>query len=492
MYRKNDSGWIKHGDFIFLDLIALEVSFFLAYVLMRYGIHRTVLDNRGNYYTIEALFIAFSDLAVVFFTNPYTGILRRGRLAEFNSVVRQIAFGYAINLILTYFLHIANFYSRLLMILSFVLSMILCFLVHLLRKRWIRKRADSAKPDKSMAVVTTSGLLQETLENITKNTFHSYRVPAVFLVDQVAPAEGSIKSESAGVKEIPVYGREQDLISFLVHRWCDEVYINTGDTFTLPQKTMDTLLTMGITVHDKLKVSSNEQIIEQIGRDTVVTTSLKMVTTRMVVEKRILDILGGVIGCIITGVLFLFLAPQIYKASPGPIFFAQTRIGRNGKKFRMYKFRSMYMDAEERKKEFLAQNKISDGMMFKLDDDPRIIGSEKKDKNGRPNGIGNKIRRTSLDEFPQFWNVLRGDMSLVGTRPPTVDEWQKYNAQQRLRMSIKPGITGLWQISGRSDILSFDEVVKLDTDYIRNMSIWYDLKILLKTVEVVLKHKGAE
>ena len=140
----------------------------------------------------------------------------------------------------------------------------------------------------------------------------------------------------------------------------------------------------------------------------------------------------------------------------------------------------------------MEQNKIEDGMMFKMDDDPRIIGSEKKDKNGNPRGIGNFIRRTSLDEFPQFFNVLKGEMSLVGTRPPTLDEWEKYDLHHRVRMSIKPGITGLWQISGRSDITDFEEVVRLDREYIQNWSIWLDFKILFKTVGVVLRHEGAE
>lgn len=125
------------------------------------------------------------------------------------------------------------------------------------------------------------------------------------------------------------------------------------------------------------------------------------------------------------------------------------------------------MDAEERKAELMSQNKM-EGLMFKMDYDPRIIGSEKKDKNGNPKGIGNFIRKTSLDEFPQFWNVLKGDMSLVGTRPPTVDEWEQYELHHRSRMSIKPGITGMWQASGRSDITDFEEVVKLDTEYIEN------------------------
>ena len=222
------------------------------------------------------------------------------------------------------------------------------------------------------------------------------------------------------------------------------------------------------------------------------TNSLKIVSTKQILCKRIMDICGGIVGCILTGIIFIFIAPAIYIQSPGPIFFKQKRIGQNGKQFYMYKFRSMYMDAEERKKALMEQNKMSDGMMFKIDDDPRIIGSEKKDKNGNPAGIGNFIRRTSLDEFPQFFNVLKGDMSLVGTRPPTLDEWEKYDLHHRVRMSIKPGITGLWQISGRSDITDFEEVVRLDREYIQNWSIWLDLKILVKTVGVVLRHEGAE
>ena len=221
------------------------------------------------------------------------------------------------------------------------------------------------------------------------------------------------------------------------------------------------------------------------------TNSLRIVAIQDLALKRALDILGGLVGCLLTGIICIFIGPAIYIQSPGPIFFSQWRIGKNGKKFKMYKFRSMYMDAEERKKEYMAQNKIADGLMFKMEDDPRIIGSEKKDKNGKPKGIGNFIRNTSLDEFPQFWNVLKGDMSLVGTRPPTVDEWERYDLHHRVRMSVKPGITGMWQVSGRSEITDFEEVVRLDTEYIRNWSWRLDIKILLKTVAVVLKHEGA-
>lgn len=139
------------------------------------------------------------------------------------------------------------------------------------------------------------------------------------------------------------------------------------------------------------------------------------------------------------------------------------------------------MDAEERKKELIEQNKVKDGMMFKMDDDPRII-----------KGIGHFIRKTSIDEFPQFWNVLKGDMSMVGTRPPTLDEWEKYSPRHRIRMATKPGLTGMWQVSGRSNITDFEEVVKLDERYIREWSFALDIKIILKTVGNMVSGDGAE
>ena len=149
------------------------------------------------------------------------------------------------------------------------------------------------------------------------------------------------------------------------------------------------------------------------------------------------------------------------------------------------------MDAEKRKKELLEQNRVKDGMMFKLDFDPRIIGNVITPDGTKKTGIGEFIRKTSLDEFPQFFNVLLGQMSMVGTRPPTVDEWEKYEYRHRARLATKPGITGMWQVSGRSEITDFEEIVRLDTEYITNFSIALDLKILFKTVVVLFTRKGA-
>ena len=157
----------------------------------------------------------------------------------------------------------------------------------------------------------------------------------------------------------------------------------------------------------------------------------------------------------------------------------------------MYKFRSMYMDAEERKKELMAQNRVKDGRMFKVEFDTRVIGNKILPDGTKKTGIGNFIRVTSLDEFPQFFNVLKGDMSLVGPRPPTLDEWEKYEPHHRARMATKPGITGIWQVSGRSGITDFEEVVKMDTQYITEWSMGMDIKILLKTFLSVVRRDGS-
>ena len=221
------------------------------------------------------------------------------------------------------------------------------------------------------------------------------------------------------------------------------------------------------------------------------TMSINYASDMQLLMKRIMDIVGGLVGCLATAVLFLFLAPAIYIQSPGPIFFTQIRVGKNGKKFKMYKFRSMNVNAEQEKKELESQNRVKDGMMFKLEYDPRIIGCKKRPDGTVKKGLGNIIRDCSLDEFPQFFNVLKGDMSLVGTRPPTVDEWEKYELHHRSRLAAKPGITGMWQISGRSDITDFEEVVKLDLKYIREWDLGLDIKILFKTIAVVFKKRGS-
>jgi exopolysaccharide biosynthesis polyprenyl glycosylphosphotransferase len=193
--------------------------------------------------------------------------------------------------------------------------------------------------------------------------------------------------------------------------------------------------------------------------------------------KRMIDLLGSTVGVLCVSPILLISAIAIKVSDPGPIFFKQVRVGRNGRRFTMYKFRSMVVDAEAKKRELLAHNEMG-GPVFKMKKDPRITK------------IGSLIRKTSIDELPQLFNVLMGDMSLIGPRPPLPDEVAQYKPWQRRRLSVKPGITGMWQVSGRNQV-DFDEWMELDLAYIDNWSLWLDLKILLKTVPVVLFSKGA-
>jgi exopolysaccharide biosynthesis polyprenyl glycosylphosphotransferase len=195
--------------------------------------------------------------------------------------------------------------------------------------------------------------------------------------------------------------------------------------------------------------------------------------------KRILDVVGSLVGLGITALVFIPIALAIKLNDPGPILFSQTRLGWMGKPFKIWKFRSMYVDAEARKKELENQNQ-ADGKVFKMENDPRITK------------VGRILRKTSLDELPQFWNVLKGEMSLVGTRPPTPNEVDIYEVPEWQRLDVKPGMTGEWQVNGRSSIRNFEDIIRLDLRYQQNWSLAYDLKLILKTILVVFrKDSGA-
>ena len=292
--------------------------------------------------------------------------------------------------------------------------------------------------------------------------------------------DDSYEKNVSGTK---IAAKGDELIEFCQSASLDEVYIsvsNAQDGKVLG--IMNTLSEMGIIIHYQMPVpeltGAKQKVLSQMGADYHVTYASRMVPMGQLVLKRIIDICGALVGCVILVIVTVIFGPLIKIESPGPIFFAQKRVGKNGRIFKMYKFRSMYADAEERKKELMAQNEMS-GLMFKMENDPRITK------------IGGFMRKTSLDEFPQFLNILKGDMSLVGTRPPTLDEFSQYSPYHKKRLSFRPGLTGMWQVSGRSDITDFEEIVRLDVEYIEDWSVGLDIKILLKTVFTVFKGSGA-
>ncbi|MBW4602975.1 MAG: sugar transferase [Calothrix sp. FI2-JRJ7] len=195
------------------------------------------------------------------------------------------------------------------------------------------------------------------------------------------------------------------------------------------------------------------------------------------IPKRIIDILGAIVGLGITIILIIPVTLATLIDNPGPIFYSQIRYGLNGCPFRIWKFRSMIVGADRLK--HLVDNEALGHHIFKNENDPRITR------------VGRFLRRTSLDELPQFWNVLLGEMGLVGTRPPTFDEVMHYSSHHFLRLNVKPGITGEWQVNGRSSIKDFEDIVSMDLEYQRKWSVAYDIKLILKTMKVVSSKSGA-
>jgi lipopolysaccharide/colanic/teichoic acid biosynthesis glycosyltransferase len=223
-------------------------------------------------------------------------------------------------------------------------------------------------------------------------------------------------------------------------------------------------------------VSTCTSDTESFGVDDLAFLDHSIHASTVSVVKRLIDIFGAIIGLIITAVVAIPVAIATQFDNPGPIFYSQIRCGLNGKPFRMWKFRSMIIGADKLK--HLVKNEAK-GHIFKSIHDPRITR------------VGKFLRRTSLDEFPQFWNVLIGDMSLVGTRPPTPDEVTQYEPHHWQRLRVKPGITGEWQANGRSSINDFETIVSMDIDYQQKWSVMYDLSLIFKTVWVVFKKSGA-
>ncbi len=481
MYRKSADGWLKHMDFIMLDMLCLQLAFLLSF-LIRHGIRNPYAIPL---YRNMAIFIELADIMVLFFFDTLKNVLKRGYYQEFAKTVKHAVLVELISVLYLFTVQLTG-YSRFVLYATGGLYAIFTYLVRVLWKRVLRKRMN-AGGSRSLLVVTTEKVAPTVIENIQNHNYEMFHITGLVIVDQ--------DMEGKSIEDIPVVASCEVALDYVCREWVDEVFVvfppDYDDTENLAEKFIET----GVTVHVNLvrpnDAPGRRQLVEKVGKYTVLTTSINYATPRQEFMKRVMDISGGLVGCIFTGIIFLFVAPIIYISSPGPIFFSQVRIGKNGKRFKMYKFRSMYMDAEERKKELMAQNRVKDGRMFKVEFDTRVIGNKILPDGTKKTGIGNFIRVTSLDEFPQFFNVLKGDMSLVGTRPPTLDEWEKYEPHHRARMATKPGITGIWQVSGRSGITDFEEVVKLDTQYITEWSMGMDIKILLKTFLSVVRRDGS-
>lgn len=481
MYREKMPDWLKHFDFIILDIISLELSFTIAYFI-RHGIN-SISIGLPDLYVNVALVLMVLDVIETVSDRGLANILKRGYYKEFRETFKHATIIAFLLVLYMYLLKQGSEYSRTVYIITWELDIIITYFAREFWKWVIKNSAKRTQTGKaSLVIITTSDLAQDIAESLISNESRRFNIRGLAILDKNMIGQS--------IANINIVAGEEEVLDYICRNWVDEIFISLPKKDSaLEEEIINNCVLMGVTVHEKIaKAISTPGCVQMIGNIsdyTVLTNSVNYITVRQMVLKRLMDIIGGLFGMLITCILFLFIAPAIYIKSPGKVLFKQWRVGKNGKKFQIYKFRSMYLDAEERKAELMEKNKIKDGMMFKIENDPRIIGGE----NGK--GIGNFIRRTSIDEFPQFFNVLKGDMSLVGTRPPTLDEWEKYKLHHRKRMAIKPGLTGMWQVSGRSDITDFEEVVKLDTEYIMNWNLGKDIRIMLRTVKVLLFGKGS-
>ncbi|RHT43365.1 sugar transferase [Clostridium sp. AM30-24] len=457
---------------LIVDLCSLIVSMGLAFWL-RYGIFYG-RDEHGDQIWLLVFAVALYGLMFVLMDFSHH-FFRRGMFDELVSVVKSEVIFSAVLILALFVMHRSADLSRLVFGYQIVINTVVMYAARVIFKQYMVKVYRNSRHSNRLLVVTSSDQAENVLENLKEYNEWNRTIAGLVLTDTAQVSE---------INEIPVVAHSKDFLNYVIRNDVDEVFIIDDKMMRTPlmDEWVRELEQMGIIVDvniDAFDLSiSGKKTLNRVGKYAVVSFARNLFSTRQMIAKRALDIVGSLVGMVILGIATIFVAPAIKLDSPGPVFFGQTRVGKNGRKFTFYKFRSMYKDAEARKKELMASNEVK-GLMFKMEDDPRITK------------VGKFIRKTSIDELPQFWNVLRGDMSLVGTRPPTVDEFEHYEAKHKCRLSMTPGLTGLWQISGRSDIKDFDEVVRLDMQYIDNWSILKDIKILILTVKVVLTGRGS-
>ncbi len=495
MYKRKVRGWSQHIDFMALDNLCVFFSLLVSFLIVEKD---GVLASRFFWrMVLEAMLV---NLAVMIVLDTYHSVLHHTPWDEMVRLLGQT--GYSVLVLLVFRLLSQTSEADLSKIALYAIPLYIlsCYIMRQTYKSFLKKKHHILNRH-SLLIALEAPQIPTVIPRILRSNYGVYRFIGIAIMgadpseEEARASLRSLRNQYPEVETIPLVATADTLEQYLTNNWVDEVYLDVSPKADLPVDLINNLMRMGITIHTALTnlddSESRHKNVEWICGHLTITTSLGYITGRDLMLKRLMDVAGGLVGSLITVLLTPPIGLAIWLSDPGPIFFSQTRIGENGKKFQMYKFRSMYKDAEARKKQLAQTSGQEDDLMFKMEHDPRIIGQKQLPDGSWKKGVGGWIRDLSLDEFPQFFNVLKGDMSLVGTRPPTVDEWDRYEPFHRSRMSTKPGITGLWQVSGRSKIRDFDTVVRLDREYIENWSLRQDVHILFKTIWVVIARKGA-
>lgn len=485
----NQQKRFQSGIEFIINLISLLASHAVAYLIFGLIIPK-IQDYERNDKVEYTIVLLLSAIIVFLYFSVEINFSVRNREFELISTLKNCFLTYGLFGVMLILTKNPIIDSRYLFLSSFAFYIAFSLLGRYVFKHYMIKKIAKSKFATRVGVISNYGRACEFIPKLKENWTNN--VIAVALIDTDFNENGFVLKNGKSIFDIdgvPVVANVDSIIGWIRTASLDEAYINVESMDMLPEynEIIEELEDMGITVN--VNIPSLEKIVTESkynNLNCVIESDYPMaqfaptvISPGKLSLKRFVDIIGGIVGTVLSFPIILIVAIPLKIESPGPLIFKQQRVGKNGRIFNIYKLRSMYQDAEERKKALMEQNKM-DGHMFKMDNDPRITK------------VGKFIRKTSIDELPQFWNVLKGDMSLVGTRPPTVDEFEKYESHHKRRLSMKPGITGKWQVSGRSDIQDFEEVVKLDCEYIDEWSPFLDIQILFKTVGVVLTHKGAE
>ena len=465
---------IQNSLLILVDAVCLVAAFLLASVV-RLEFRPDPINPTFNGVIANLWLVLVTYFCVYVFFNANQDFGRRDGYEELVYVVKVSAFVAGVIALVFFAAHKLEYLTRTVWAVTVLSNMIFMYLGHMAVKRIAKKRRAVAEKQ-HMYLVTTESRVSYILSQLKNGQELERCTLRIAIVDR----------DMRGMKigGYPVVATLEDMMEDPRREVVDVAYINVPyNTGKSLEEYIDGFEEMGIPVQLNINMLEGKEgytrCIDMVGDLPVVRFAPRFFDENKLLMKRVIDIVGAVVGLAITAVVSIFVIPAIKLESKGPALFRQKRVGKNGRYFYIYKFRSMYQDAEQRKGELMSQNEMK-GQMFKMTDDPRVTK------------VGRFIRSTSIDELPQFWNILKGEMSLVGTRPPTVEEFKQYEPRHKRRLSMKPGLTGLWQVSGRSDIEDFEEVVHLDVAYIDNWNLQLDAKILLKTVVVIFKKVGAK
>ena len=456
--------------YVIVDLFFSGISFYIPYIL-RYNKAVFLLHSQlPNYKEYSFIFILW--FIFLFFAFSYYRLYFTDRNISIPREIARVILGvFCSSVIIAVVIFFAQykFFSRIVFIGNILLLVFFLSVWRVAKRIILRRLIANGFHNINVLILGSSRIAKVVLEEIKRNSCWGFKLVG-FLG----------KENEREVQGLPVLGKLSDFLSVCRKYFIDEIIV------TLPYESSDTIniIKSAQKMHLGVRVVPNnfEEVVpladvQYLGVIPLLTYKQKIHYLTLAL-KRIFDFFVSLLLLIVLSPVFLIISLFIKIDSDGPVLYKQKRSGRKGRVFKLYKFRSMIKGADKMKVELADKNEVKDGVLFKIRNDPRVTR------------VGRFLRRYSLDELPQLFNVLRGDMSLVGPRPPTLDEVKQYNDTHMQRLSIHPGITGLSQVRGRSD-LTFHRWIRWDLWYVNNWSFWLDLYILFQTIPVVIKGKGA-